>query len=497
MFRVRMVPLRAAILVVLLVATQLSHAQRVATQPLAGYAGYCERALRDLDCRGVSVAVVKDDQIVFVDGFGECEQGTGKAVDMHTLFSIGSITKGMTTALLAMLVAEGKLSWDDRVLDHLPDFTLYDKYAAGELIIRDMLSHRSGLTDHAGDLLFLTQDHAGMIHQLRLLSPVAGFRSEFAYQNIMYLAAGQMIERIEGRSWDDVLKDRILTPLGMANSDSVLSRFSQNQNIALGHLPYQGHWLTVGWDEQIDFDAAGAVASSAWDMAQWLRALLRGGSGPDGVSWDLKTLTQTHLFLPISEWTQHLYRVAQFMGCGLGWFSYDYYGHRVIEHSGNLPGLSAKLAFIPEAQLGVVVLCNQHESLVPHALLMRVIDQYLGIEPTDWVRRMSIVTQPVAGGRPQDRTIRPSSDSARYIGTYRNGIIGEVKVTQEQGHPVLLYGPNATGDLSELQQGKFQIFWRQVIPRLFPGELQVQFSFDNAGRVNGMIIEGLAGFDKV
>jgi CubicO group peptidase (beta-lactamase class C family) len=468
-----------------------------APKTLSSYPAKCERALRDFDCKGVSVAIVQDDQVTFVEGFGVRDQASKLPVDSHTLFAIGSITKGMVTAILSMLVEEGKLQWQDRVVDYLPDMQLYDGWVGKEMRVSDLLSHRSGLSDHAGDLLFLNLEHEQMIERLQQLKPVSGFRASFAYQNLMYLVAGRLIEKVTGEKWEELVQVRILNPLGMTETLTDVSAAPFEKNLALGHLHLTDGWHSVDWKDQVDFGPAGSVVSNAWEMAQWIRLVLQPGGQEGWPIWDFASLQQSQVFLPMSPWVQRLYRSASFMGCGMGWFSYDYFGHRVIEHSGNIPGLSAKIVLVPEKKVGVIVLCNQHESLLPHALVMEALDRLLGTPSVDWVRRMALLSPRRKATRQMvRRAALPGPKGEELVGSYHHSLIGDIAVTMEKGVPVLYYGRMAVGDMSFVGKDRYRVQWRQTIPRLIPGDLPIQVIRGDGGEISGIRLETLAAFKK-
>ena len=196
------------------------------------------------DVPGMAVAIVENDKVIFAKGFGVTNLDTNKKVNKDTLFGIASNTKAFTTAALAKLVDEGKLSWDDRVIDHLPEFRLYDSYVTREMRIRDLLSHRSGLGLGQGDLMIWPSTDKSVdeiLAGLQYLKPASSFRSKYAYNNLMFVTAGEVVARVSGMSWNDYIEKNILQPLHMDNSRAGFSRIPKsNKNWATGHIPMDG-----------------------------------------------------------------------------------------------------------------------------------------------------------------------------------------------------------------------------------------------------------------
>ncbi|MEK7794077.1 MAG: serine hydrolase domain-containing protein, partial [Candidatus Hydrogenedentota bacterium] len=241
------------------------------------YSAYVTQAMKDWEVPAIAIAVVKDGEVVFAKGFGSRTIGKDEPVDENTLFSIGSITKSFTSGALAILADEGKLKWSDKVLDYMPQFELYDPYVSREFMIEDLLCHRSGLA--RGDELWYgtTRTRDEIIHQVRNLEPSWSFRSTFGYQNIMFLAAGQLIPAITGTSWDDFVKARIFTPLGMTNSYTSVVPLSNIENVAAPHEKFDGKVAPVPHFNLDNTGPAGSIVSSASQMANWIKLHLAKG----------------------------------------------------------------------------------------------------------------------------------------------------------------------------------------------------------------------------
>src|SRR5687767_5739649 len=241
---------------------------------------YAAKAGQEWKVPGFAVAVVKDDRVVFVKGYGVRELGKTDPVDKDTLFAVASLTKAFTSAALAALVDEGRLRWDDPVTKHLPSFQLYDPYVTRELTVRDLLSHRSGLATFGGDLLWYetTYSREDILKRVRHLRPVHPFRGRYGYQNIMFLAAGEIVPAVTGKSWDDFIRERFFAPLGMTRSNTTLKQLAGSQNVATPHNETGGRVKVVKYSNVDAAGGAAAINSTAAEMAEWVRLQLGRGT---------------------------------------------------------------------------------------------------------------------------------------------------------------------------------------------------------------------------
>ena len=345
------------------------------------------------DVPGMAVAIVENDKVIFAKGFGVTNLDTNKKVNKDTLFGIASNTKAFTTAALAKLVDEGKLSWDDRVIDHLPEFRLYDSYVTREMRIRDLLSHRSGLGLGQGDLMIWPSTDKSVdeiLAGLQHLKPASSFRSKYAYNNLMFVTAGEVVARVSGMSWNDYIEKNILQPLHMDNSRAGFSRIPKsNKNWATGHIPMDGqlHPFFVNYLE--DFRGAGAIASSVNDMSQWLRTQLAHGKMPNGEQLfsekQQEQMWHPHITSLASKSAYEAYH-QQFRGYGLGWSIEDYHGIKKLGHGGGILGMVSQVTLLPEKNLGIVILSNQQAFGALSAITHEVLEDALELEDKDWER---------------------------------------------------------------------------------------------------------------
>ena len=372
---IRRIVRSAATLAAVLLAVSPADAQR---GPLRGMDAYVEQAMRDWHVPGMALAVVKDDSVVYMRGFGTRTLGRDEPVDEHTSFAIASTTKAFTATAVAMLVDEGKVRWDDPVSRHIPGFAIAaDPGLSGELTVRDLLSHRTGLP--SADLLWYASGSSSedVLRRLRYVRPFASPRTRYQYNNSAYMLAGMVVENASGMPWAEFVRTRILQPLGMSETLTGFQGLDTRGNVATPHLEVRD---TVHPIRYLDFDnigPAGSMNSSVHDMARWLRAQLAGGTRPDGgrlvSEMQYREMLTPQFLIPQSQF----YPVARlsrpnFTAYGLGWFMQDYRGRKVAMHTGSIDGMSALLAMVPEERLGMVVYLNLDHAELRHALMYRV-----------------------------------------------------------------------------------------------------------------------------
>jgi CubicO group peptidase (beta-lactamase class C family) len=489
------------LVLLLLVAVQIVSAQQV---PGTEFEEYVNKAIKDWEVPGVAIAIVKDDRMVFAKGFGVRELNKPAAVDEHTLFAIGSSSKAFTAASIAMLVDEGKLKWDDPATKYLPGFQLFDPYSTRELTVSDLLSHRSGLA--RGDLIWYgsTYDRNEILRRIRYLKPTWSLRSHFGYQNIMFLAAGQIIPSVTGKSWDDFVRERIFTPLGMKSTNTSIRALANSDNVASPHAKLEDKVQVVAWRNIDNIAPAGSINSNVEDMAQWVRLQLGGGTFQNRrllTSAAIKEMQTPQTIIRLEGTMASLYAEAHFLSYGMGWFLSDYRGRKIVEHGGAIDGMRAEVAMVPEEKLGIVILTNLHGTILPQALMFKIVDFYLGAPQRDWSAEMLKVTKGVeaqakaAKKKAETERVKGTSPSLpveKYAGTFQSEMYGEVKIAFENEKLVVRFGPNYTGDLEHWNYDTFRVKWRDPME----GKGFANFKLNTQGKVDSVSIEGLADFTR-
>ena len=471
------------------------------SDPLAGFDAYVEKALEDWRTPGLAVAVVKDGRVAHAKGYGVREQGRATPVDERTLFAIGSTTKAMTAALVGMLVDEGKLAWDDPVIRYLPGFQLKDPVVTRELTVRDLLTHRGGLGN--ADYLWYGQEAttAQVLDRVRLVEPAYSLRSRFIYQNVMYGAAGEVIARVSGKPWTDVIRERIFVPLGMTDTVATLSQVASGANAAAPHADVGGS-IKVIRNASVDaVAAAGSVWSSAADMSRWMQFLLDGGrtGGADGKRL-LAERTFAELFRPQAIVPDTMYPTTRlvkphWMTYGLGWFQQDYRGRAVDFHTGSIDGMIAILGLVRDERLGVFVLGNLDHAELRHALMYTVFDRYAGRTDRDWSADLLALygetRQRDAQARQRTEAQRvtgttPSLPLDAYAGRYADPLRGSVSVSVDHGALRLDYGPGFVGTLEHWHFNTFRARWAAD----WRGTTLVTFVVGASGRPEAVEFQG-------
>ncbi|WP_125076214.1 serine hydrolase [Pseudoxanthomonas sp. SGT-18] len=467
---------------------------------------WVEAARERFEVPGIAVAVVKDGQVVFEGGWGVRELGKPDPVDAHTLFAIASNTKAFTAASLAMLADEGKLSLEDRVVEHLPEFRMADPYVTAQMRVRDLLTHRSGLGLGAGDLLFWPgSDYSTeeVVARLKDVPLASSFRERYAYDNILYAAATLLIERVSGQSYAQFLQQRFFDPLGMAGTRFNADALRPGDRAASGHAKADFTTLRptfpLTWHNAA---GAGGIYSSVHDMARWMNAQLAGGRYTDAEGREQRLFSERRhksmwtLHTPINIPEPAVPELAasrpDFLGYGEGWMLSTYRGEKLVWHTGGWPGMVSRVTLVPGRNLGVVVLTNQESGGAFNAVTLHVLDAFLQpAERVDWVAAYAAAAEKSKARADdawakrvaaRDKRSKPSLPLSGYAATYRDAWYGDVEVKQENGRLLMRFtrSPLLVGELQHWQHDTFLVKWRE---RTLNGDAFVTFHLDPDGKV--------------
>ena len=418
-------------------------------EPYPGLDAYIAKAVEQWKVPGLSVAIVRNDSVIYAKGFGVLKAGGKTPVDAKTLFEIGSSSKAFTATVVAMMVTDGKMRFDDRLTTYLPDFRMYDAVANEGVTLRDALTHRSGIA--RGELTWLGADISRdeVLHRVRFLKPESPFRSRFSYQNMMFLAAGQAAGKAAGSSWDELVRTRIFVPLGMTSSVPT-SKGLTNANVTVGHgLDHDTVFIKMPFNGD-NIAPAGAILSNAVDMAQWLRFQLNDGMVNGKRLVASQAMRETHSPQMLTAPGAGGGRGAQpdsvpplthFSSYGMGWFVEDYRGQLVWQHGGNTIGMTAAVGMMPEKKFGVVVLSNMGQAQLPEILRRYIFDRQLGVvkdlsgetyaQYQTQRRRADSVEKATAKEHPASAL--PPLPLTAYAGTYTDSLYGDVVVSVNDG----------------------------------------------------------------
>jgi CubicO group peptidase (beta-lactamase class C family) len=445
----------------------------------APFDGIVGNTMKTFEVPGVAVGVVKDGKLVYAQGFGVRKLGESAPVTPDTLFGIASHTKAFTAAALAILVDEGKLKWDDPVVDHLPHFQMHDPYVTREMTIRDLLSHRCGLSLGAGDLMFWPPSDLSredIVTRLRYVKPATSFRSKYAYNNLMYLVAGQVIERVSGKSWDDFVAERIFKKLGMNASNTSVKKHNPGDNVAMPHAKDGDRLVPVGFSPLDNNAAAGAINSSVNDVSKWVIAQLANGSVDKNnrlfSEAQAKEMWNGVSIMPIGTASVGAAKPT-FQEYALGWVITDYRGNKLVYHTGGLAGMVTRITLVPEKKLGVIVLTNQESGYAFNALTFALLDKHLGVkEFTDWVKTFNDVrvkrekeANDKVSKEASKRNLlsKPSLPLKSYAGRWRDAWYGDVLIDEKDDKLTIKFthSPELVGVLDHFQYDTFIAKWNK------------------------------------
>jgi len=469
---------------------------------------YLARVMKAFEVPGVGLAIVKDGKVVIAKGYGVRRLGEPTLVNGQTLFGIASNTKAFTATAMALLVEEGKLEWDAPVIRYLPWFQMWDPFVTRELTVRDLLVHRGGLGLGAGDLLWWpasTYDRKEIARRLRFIPPVASFRSAYAYDNVLYLIAGEVIEAVSGKIWEDFVAERILKKVGMTGSQVRHAAVAEGGNAAAPHASVEGVVRPVKPFDSDNTNPAGGICSSAEDMAKWLIVQLNRGLLADGTRLfserSARQLTTLVTPMPFGEPPAEV--AAQrmnFRGYALGFEVHDYRGKKVVTHTGGLPGYLSEVTMVPELGLGVVVLTNQESGAAFISVTNWILDHYLGAVPMDWVdaylklmaRQKAAYAeagQKAAAGR--HVSSKPSLPLECYAGTYNDGWYGDIEIAFENDKLVMRFTKTAllVGEMEHWQYDSFIVRWRD---RELRADAYVTFALKPDGTIDQAKMEAVS-----
>ena len=481
----------------------IAQTSRSGSPDWAAFDKYVAQSARDWRVPGMAIAVVRGDSVAFARGYGLRKVGAGDQVDAHTRFAIGSTTKAMTAAALAMLVDDGKLRLDDRVIDHIPEFQLADPWVTREVTIRDLLLHRTGLPGTDGLWTRFAYSPEEMMRRLRYVKPSSSFRTKWDYQNVMYGVAGIVIERASGMSWAAFLKTRIFAPLGMTETEPLVAGILAKPNVATPHALRADSVVIARLGNTDRIAPAGSVWSSVSDMSKWMRFVL--DSGRVGSKRLISASSFRELVTPQIQADTNQYPALRLsrphsFSYGLAWFIQDYRLQPVWMHTGSISGMSAIVGLMPASRAGVVVLLNLDHAELRHSLMYKAFDQVLGGPPRDWSGELrALMTAPSgvgpnvagnAGNAPAPAG--PSLPLQRYTGVFVDSTYGKIQVTLVNG---VLRAQVENEQPVELEPAGNERF-RSRTPAEGQGTVLI-FVPDGSGNISAVRLSGTMVFSRV
>ena len=456
-----------------------------------------KETLTTFDVPGISVGVFKDGKEVYAKGHGVRSLTTQKDMNDNTLVGVASNSKGFTCFALAMMVDAGKLKWDDPVRKYIPEFQLHDAWVTEHFTVRDLVTHRSGMGLGAGDLMFFPEgndfDVDDVINNVKYLEPETSFRSKFAYNNNMFIIAGEVLKRVSGLSWEEFIETKIMTPVGMKNSKASYNRVTDKSNIIDAHTRTEGKVIQIPHDWSETANAAGGIVSNVHDMMTWAKFLMN-----DAVTESGERLLDAQLFhelwqlqTPLSVRPGDWYN-SNFRGYGLGWFVTDVKGgYKQVYHTGGLLGTVTQFTMIPDLDLAIVVLTNQMNGSAFNTITNTIKDSYLGYKNRNWLGRYGTrnadyikyndsIKAAVYTKTTKMKGNATLSKPKNIVGTYTDDWFGDVMIAHD-GKTYSIKSkrsPVLSGALLPYNATTYVAKWNN---RSFDADVFVQFTFNEKG----------------
>lgn len=468
-----------------------------------------ETALSRLDVTGAAIAIVKDGKVVIQKGYGNRVIDAPSQVNEHTNFQIASTSKAFTVTALAILVEEGKISWEDKVKDHIPEFKMYNDYVTENMNITDLLTHRSGLGLGAGDLMFFPDGGdfgvKDVVKVFQYFKPVSAFRTQFDYDNLLYIVAGEVIHRVSGQPFGTFVENRILMPLGMNRSKVDKKLMSKDVNTAAPHSLIVNKVKRVDFFENAESAAAGGIYSNVADLTKWMLVQLNRGKYGRNLDSTLFSAANSKrmwtIHTPMSADESKRYN-SHFLGYGLGWFLTDQKGCMVVSHSGYVPGMHAEVILVPDLNLGITILNNSDHSggALNHAVTNTVLDKYLGLSELKWVDMgVNFLKQNKGKGDEETEKVWAKADSMKnqnvdiqkYIGSYFDRWFGEVQVylNGKELRIRSVRSPKLDGSMHVYDKDIFAVRWDY---KDMDCDVLATFTLDKEGQAESIKMKGIS-----
>ena len=465
---------------------------------------FVTQAMKDWEVPGAAVGIIHNGKVILVEGFGYRDVEKKIPVTPETLFAIGSSSKAFTTFVMGTLVDEGKLEWNQPVKTYLPDFKMHDPYVTTHMTPRDLVIHNSGLPRHDLTWYGSGRTRKELYNALQYLEPSKGFRSEFQYQNLMYMTAGYLVGSITGSSWEKIVRQRIFVPLGMNRTNFCVQASQKSSDFALPYGEEEGKVKRIPFYSDLNnIGPAGSINSNINDMLLWVKLHLQDGKWGDKQIINTTTLRRIHtpqmvcggplvaLFGSFKEFSYLTY--------GMGWFIHHYRGHTLIHHGGGIDGFTALVGFMPGTKSGFVVLTNKSGAFFTYAVVLHVLDRLLGAAPTPWSQRFKTLIDQIRGERQkqeqaedkfQKKDTKPTHPLNEYAGEYENPGYGPFFITCKDNTLHLEYN-KLTSPLKHYHYNTFEIEKGQ-------GKgLKLQFHIDEKGNIGSVSVPLESNVDNI
>ncbi|MBY0433747.1 MAG: serine hydrolase [Cyclobacteriaceae bacterium] len=466
---------------------------------IQSFDAYVENGRNQWNVPGLAVAVVKDGKVIFKKGYGVRELGKTDPVTTETQFACASTTKAMTAVCMGMLVDEGKVKWDDAVIKYLPEYQLYDPFVTRELRIRDLFIHNSGVgnADFVWSMMDIPVEE--ILRKMRDVKPSYSMRSSFIYQNIFYIAAGEVIRKITGKPWETFIQERIFTPLGMTRTVPMM-RYIKGTDYTKPHDRVESIIQPIGHTKDDAVGPAGAAWASIDDMGKWMACMLDSSKYAGGRLLTAKTwveMFKPQTLVPASEFYPTMQIIKpNWTTYGLGWFQHDYKGKKINYHTGSLAGLVAIHAQLPDERLGIYVFGNLDHAEVRHALVYKAFDHFALGGSRDWSTEFKELYDKLRDkGEKEEKAFeakrvantKPSLDLAAYTGKYKDPLYGETEVSVNGNQLIININNYLTAKLDHWHYDTF----RGWFDKKWYGKGNATFSIGADGKIKSINMDGI------
>lgn len=465
-----------------------------------------KRTMQRFQVPGVAIGIVQNGKVIHLKGYGKANIDLNNEVNQDTIFKIASNSKAFTTAALAILVDQGKLNWRDKVTAYLPEFKMKDPWVTNEFNVIDLLTHRSGLRRGAGDLMLWPEPTKftpeQVTHNLRYLDSITSFRDQYAYDNLLYIVAGELVAKISGQSWVSFVEQNLFEPLNMNNCYAGGIDVTHTTNHVAPHVIINDI-LQVDVPNLMNartslMAAAGGIKCSASDLTKWISMLLNEGKSADGkqiISQSQRDkLWSAVTRLPISKGLKAIEHI-NYKGYALGWRVSDYFGHWKISHTGTLSGSMSQIILFPELELGIIVLTNQQSSDARNALARGIMQKFIPQEKVDWVKHYSdlrmkknqlnmntnrsVATPMTKSLTPSEKAIPNIDKYNTMLGRFEDPWFGTIYLSRKLGSKTIEFNsvmsPRLVGSVYYFRDNQWWVKWHD---RSFHADAWLKFSVD-------------------
>ena len=464
-----------------------------------------QKTMKTFSVPGMAVAVVKDNDVIHAKGYGVRSIKTQLQVDTQTLFGIASNSKAFTATALAILIDEGKLDWDDKVVKYIPEFKMYDDYVTQEFTLRDLLTHRSGLGLGAGDLMIWPEGNhftkKDIVHNLRFLKPVSSFRSKFDYDNLLYIVAGEIIQKVSQLTWAEFVEQKIMLPLQMNQSKGSWHRIQDTTNVVTPHVLIDQKLRTTKQSKNLVMDAAGGIFSNIDELALWVKTQLRKGKYENKTLFSEKQHQEMWAPQTLIPTTTKAPYHSHYSAYGLGWFITDVKGYKQVSHTGGLEGMVTQVTLIPEINLGIIVLTNQQSGAAFQTITNTIKNTYLKVPHIDYISLYSKSTAvndneankilDEVWNTAQKNNAIQAEKCQNLVGKYTDVWFGDIEINFENNHFIFksLKSPNLTGEVFYHKENTYAVKWYN---RSMEADAFIELKEDNTNKNKHLTMKAIS-----